>query len=91
MLELWTYDPQTDGSLPVPEVPPERSELYAEPDVLSSSKSMSALLRECACLAGEAGANEIELPCPSSLALDPGFLDVVKREFAFAWFRKQIV
>lgn len=79
-----------DTELPVPEYAPEGADLFAPPEAMRSKELMSMLLRECAMLAGEAGAKEIKLPCPSDLALDPGKVGVVKREFAYAWLRKRV-
>ena len=51
---------------------------------------MTAMLVECAALAGELGAEEIPLPCPSNLELAPDVLEVIDRRFAFAWLRKRL-
>ena len=88
VLELWRFE--GGDSRPVPQNPPNKSELFVEPKALSSSKIMSDLLAECTAQAGEVGAKEIQLPSPSDLALDEEKLSVVKREFAFAWLRKQL-
>lgn len=79
-LELWPY---VFGS----EIP-EDTELFAPPEVINSSSLMSKLLREVAFIAGEAGANEIKLQCPSDVSIDTSMVDVRNREFAFAWLRK---
>jgi hypothetical protein len=88
LLELWTDDPETDGSLPPSESVPENSELYASLEVLTSTAMMSTLLGECSRLAAEAGAERIPLPCPSNLDLDSAVLDILDRRFRLAWFRK---
>jgi RNA polymerase sigma factor (sigma-70 family) len=88
ILELWRFDPETNENPPVPENVPNRSELYAEPTLLTSSADLSVLLEQCACIAAELGASEIYLPCPSELELDPNHVDVLDRKFAFSWFRK---
>jgi hypothetical protein len=93
LLALWRIAEKQAGkvySLPVPENPPTNSELYVEPDILESSPDMSAILRECAALAGEAGAEEIRLPCPSTTSLDTSKVKVQGRQFAFAWMRKEL-
>ena len=89
VLEL--YGPE-DGNmaLPVPANAPERAALWAEPAVLDSTEMMSDVLAECAALAGEAGAEEIRLPCPSDTELDESKVDVIDRAFAFAWMRKAL-
>jgi hypothetical protein len=88
LVELWRFE--RGDSRPVPENPPNKSELFVEPKALTSPGMMADILGECAALAGEVGAKEIQLPCPSDLALDEKKLNVVKREFAFAWLRKRL-
>jgi len=83
ILELWRDDDQ-----PIPEHTPERSELYATPEVLESPDLMSDLFAVCAHLAAEAGAEQIPLPCPSPIELDAARIDISERAFRFAWFRK---
>jgi len=90
VLELWCHDPGSIYDLPVPEHAPTHSELYAEPQALSSPSQMSIILSKCASLAGELGAREIPLPCPSDLDVDPSQLDAISRDFAFAWMRKRL-
>ena len=51
---------------------------------------MSSILAECAVLAGELGAEEIELSCPSEMELEEGKLDIIRRQFAYAWMRKRL-
>jgi hypothetical protein len=51
---------------------------------------MGEVLAECAAPAGEAGAREIPLPCPSKVAPDDANLEVLERRFAFAWLRKHL-
>ena len=51
---------------------------------------LTEILTECASLAGELGAEQIELPCPSEIALDTDKLDIIDRQFAFAWLRKRL-
>ncbi len=86
IVDLWRHDP--DG--PVPENPPNLSELFVQPGTLASPEQMSEILVECAALAGELDAEQIKLPCPSEMALDDDRLDVLDREFAFAWLRKRL-
>ena len=85
ILELWRLDDK-----PVPENPPDKSELYVEPDALTSPEKMTEILAECAALAAEAGAEQIPLPCPSEIEPAEGAVDVIDRQFAFAWLRKQL-
>jgi hypothetical protein len=87
IFELWRFD-ETNEDAPVPENIPNRSELYTEPALLTSSAGLSVLLEQCARIAAELGASEIWLPCPSELELDPNHVDVLERKFAFSWFRK---
>jgi len=92
VLGLWSYDPNSDKhyALSVPQHTPDHSELYAEPQALASSSTMSILIDECASLAGEFGAKEISFPCPSDIELDTSQVNVLDREFAFAWMRKEL-
>ncbi|KPK79527.1 MAG: hypothetical protein AMJ81_13085 [Phycisphaerae bacterium SM23_33] len=90
IVELWHFRPDALDNLPVPENPPNRSELFVQPETLTSPEMMGDILAECAALAGELGAEKIELPCPSELELDAGELDVLDRQFAFAWLRKRL-
>jgi len=90
LLELWCWDNELADSVSVPENAPTNSEIFVNPEVFKSPAEMSILLRECATLAGELGAEEIGLPCPCDPALDDKMLDIVGREFAFDWFRKQL-
>jgi len=64
------------------------AELFASPEALQSSAAMSTILRDCVALAGETGAEEAGLPCPSNIEIEPSKVDVISREFAFAWMRK---
>ena len=82
--------PLGPGHLPVPQYPPNKCELYTAPSALTSPSSMARVLSECAAIAGELGAREIEVPCPSEIALDGCAPDVAAREFAFAWLRKSL-
>jgi RNA polymerase sigma-70 factor, ECF subfamily len=88
--ELWHFDPQSQGGLPVPPNAPNRAELYVPPEVLGSAPILTDILVECAALAGELGARQIELPCPSDVIVDPARLDILDRKFAFAWLRKRL-
>ena len=90
MLELLGEEDEMDICVPVPENPPCRCHLYASPGVLASSPAIGELLAECARLAGEAGARELDFPCPCDLELNPERVQVLAREFAFAWFRKSL-
>lgn len=92
ILELWSYDPNSDKhyAIPVPEHIPDHSELYAEPEALGSSSTMSMIISECANLAGQFGAGQMSFPCPSNLALDTSQLNVLDRRFAYAWMRKEL-
>jgi hypothetical protein len=65
ILELWRFE---DGDRPVPENPPNKSELFVEPKALASPRIMGDILAECAALAGEVRAEQIQLPCPSVLS-----------------------
>ncbi len=79
-----------DRCLLVPENKPDRCHLYVDAASLKSTAWMSRVLAECAALAGEAGAGQIELPCPSDAALDPKVVDVIRRDYEYAWFRKKV-
>ncbi len=87
LLELWWDDEESPAPSPWS---PNNAELYVTPAVMKSVPQFSALLRECACLAAEVGAQEILLPCPSDLVPDSEYVTVENREFAFAWFRKDL-
>ena len=89
VLELWRYEEGRDD-LPVPENPPNKTEVYVEPSALSSPETMSEILAACAVLAAEAGAEQITLPCPSNMALEEKKLDIIERQFRFAWLRKKL-
>ena len=69
---------------------PTECQVFAPPEALNSTPLMSKILREVAFLAAEAGVEEVSLPCPSDLELDTSVVDVVNREFCFAWMRKQL-
>ncbi|HET6426985.1 MAG TPA: sigma-70 family RNA polymerase sigma factor [Phycisphaerae bacterium] len=88
VLELWRYERGRDD-LPIPEHVPNKSELYVQPEALSSPELMTEILVECAALARETGAEQIPLPCPSDVDVGAP-LDVVERQFAFAWLRKRL-
>ena len=91
VLELFGPEDQARNiMLPVPEHAPQSADLFASPTALKSPERMSAILRQCAYLAGEAGAQQIKLSCPSEIALDPAMVDVVGREFGYAWMRKKL-
>ena len=49
---------------------------------------MTQILAECAALAGELKARQIQLPCPCDLEVDGSDLRILDRRFAFAWLRK---
>ena len=51
---------------------------------------LNEILAECVILAKEAGADEIHLPVPCDLAIDPDRLQARDRAFRFAWFRKPL-
>jgi len=85
-----SVDSTVELRMPVPEYPPESADLFVAPDALKSPEAMSAILRECAFFAGSLGAEEINLPCPSEIELDASLVDVVTREFGFAWMRKRV-
>ena len=87
ILELWRYEPSGERDPPVPPNAPNRTELYVESEALSSAEAMSAILAECAAIAAEHGAAQIELPLPGGLGAQPG-LEVLDRRFAYAWMRK---
>lgn len=70
---------------------PTACELYGPPDALSSPQLMSKILRECAYIAGTVGAETIPLPCPGDMDVDLTPVEVVSREFQFAWFRKIVL
>ena len=86
VLELWRFEGGRDD-WPIPENPPNGSELYVQPEAFTSAEAMSETLAECAMLAGEAGAEEMPLPCPSEIALDASKVEATDRHFAFAWLR----
>jgi len=90
VVELWHFRADKVDHLPVPDNPPNRSELFVQPDALASPSAMSEILAECASLAAELGAEQIQLPCPSEIDLDTDKLDVIDRRFAFAWLRKRL-
>ncbi len=91
ILELWhDEDPDATAGSSVAEPVPNRSALYAQPEVLDSPTLMSRLLGASAALAGEAGAERINLPCPSSIELESAHVNVIGRTFAFAWMRKEL-
>ena len=69
---------------------PASADLFVSPKALESPEQTSEILRHCAYLAGEAGATQIRLPCPSGIALDPALVDVISREFGYAWMRKKL-
>ena len=87
MLELWRYDQPGEGGVVGT---PNKSELYVEAEVLESARLMNSVLAKAASIAFETGAKTIELPCPSSLAVDEALLGVRDRSFAFAWMRKNL-
>ncbi len=91
IVEFWRLEPnpQNDNP-PVPPNIPTKSELFVTPQSLNSTEIMNDILEECTQLAGEAGAEVIQLPCPSNIRLDPEKVDVIGREFAFAWLRKTL-
>jgi RNA polymerase sigma-70 factor (ECF subfamily) len=91
VVELWRYDEQAQrGKRAVPPNAPNRAELYVPPESLRSGPVLTEVLAECAALAGELGARQIELPCPSDISIERGRLDVLDRQFAFAWLRKRL-
>lgn len=65
-------------------------ELFAPPEALSSPELMSRILAATAALAGELGAEEIPLPIPVDMAVDPALVAFTRREFAYAWMRKRL-
>jgi RNA polymerase sigma-70 factor (ECF subfamily) len=79
-----------DICLPVPKNKPVRCHLYVDAASLKSTAGMSRVLAECASLAGEAGAEQIELPCASDAGLDASLVDVIRRDYMYAWFRKKV-
>jgi GNAT superfamily N-acetyltransferase len=89
IVELWHYVPGRQNT-PVPPNPPNRSELFVPAAALNSPAMMGEILAECAAVAGELGAEEIALPCPSNVDLTPGKLEMLDRQFAFAWLRKRL-
>ena len=88
VLELWRYEAQ--GEAPPPSGIPNRSELYVEPKVLASPELLNEVLAESSSIALGAGAKEIQLPCPCNIKINPKKVDVIKRDFAFAWMRKSL-
>jgi hypothetical protein len=79
-----------DLCLPVPRNNPVRCHLYVDAASLKSTAGMSRILAECAMLAGEAGAGQFEMPCPSDVVLDSKIVDVIRRDYEYAWFRKRV-
>jgi len=90
VLELLGPCDDNDFAQPVPAHAPERAVLYVSPAALTSPEVMSTIIAESATLAGEAGADEIRLPCASDIELSPDLVDVTERKFAFAWMRKRL-
>lgn len=90
IVELWCNNPDGLQNLPVPVNPPNKSELFVEPRVLSSRELMTEALEKCLSLAAELGAEQIQLPCPSDIQPDTDRLDIAERDFAFAWLRKKL-
>lgn len=91
VLELFGPEDQARNMvLPAPEHAPASADVFASPNALKSPELMSEILRQCAYLAGEAGAQQIGLPCPSDIELDPAMVDVISREFRYAWMRKKL-
>jgi len=90
VVEFWRHNPDGPMNLPVPENPPDKSELYVQPEAMDSPQMMTDILAECADLAGKLGAGEIQLPCPSAMELGDSGLDVIDRQFASAWLRKRL-
>jgi GNAT superfamily N-acetyltransferase len=91
IVELWCNNPDGLQNLPVPENPPNKSELFVEPRVLSSCGLVTEALEKCLSLAAELGAEQIQLPCPSDIQPNTDRLDIAEREFAFAWLRKGLL
>ena len=86
LLELWRYEQgQTAPSSPGI---PNRSELYAEPELFNDPETMNTLLANCSSVAREAGTSEIQLPIPCDMAADDSKIEVRSRLFAYAWMRK---
>ena len=83
--------PEVDNyAQPVPPNKPGKSILYIGPQALTLPEAMTNILSECAALAGELGAEQLRFPCPSEIELGESRVDVIEREFAFAWFRKRL-
>ena len=88
MLELWRYEQrQTAPSSPGI---PNHSELYAEPELFVDPEMMNTLLANCAAVAREAGASEIQLPIPCEMEVDNSKIELKNRTFAYAWMRKRL-
>jgi len=66
-------------------------ELFAAPAVLTSPELMNRILSAAAAIAGKERARQIPLPCPSEIPLNETALDIVRRDFRFAWMRKTLV
>lgn len=91
VLELYgPPDESLNICLPVPQYVPVDSTLFVAPRALTSARAMSAILRECALLAGANGAETMKLSCPSDMELDSAMVEVVSREFGYAWMRKKL-
>lgn len=90
VLELWRYEPGSSPDPPVPPGIPNRTELYAGPEVLASPQALTEALQCCTAIAAEHGVEQIELPCPSDIEVDTSAVDVRGRRFAYAWMRKPV-
>lgn len=83
LADLWRlWEPGQDA--------PISCELFTPPTAMQSAPLISKVLRQVAAIAGEAGAEQIPVPCPVDIAADASVVDVIKREFAFAWMRKRL-
>ena len=87
---LGSYNQREARDKPVPEFPPERVHLFAEPKALTSPEVFGAILRECSLIAGSLGAEKMDLPCPCEIELGGSPVDVTDRSYAFSWLRKEI-
>ena len=91
ILELWRFeDARAAGHPPVPPNVPNRAELYVSAECLDDARAVNEVLAEGAALAADAGADEIPLPVPCDVEIDPDRVVARDREFRFAWFRKRL-
>ena len=87
-LEPWRYEASGEP-FPAHNVS-NRSELYVEPQALTSAGLFNDILAEPAAIAHELEAKQIQLPCPCDIRTDSEEVDVVDQRLAFAGMRKRL-